>query len=111
MVNFLDIKEDTEFTFILVKNKLTCTIDVWMKYCDEYYRPIFRRSNIFSTKKLLSRNICSKSIDIYVFKKSRIDHNCLNINHEIIQEISIIVSNTKLKRIINNINNNDDDDC
>jgi hypothetical protein len=95
MVVFLDIRNDTEFVFMLIKNKTAHTVDIWMKYGNAYYIPIIGKVSFFTNKKLLSPNICSRLITMYVFKKIG---NCSKHNIEkTVQTISFVKSNIIFK--------------
>lgn len=96
MVNYLDIKIDTEFTFLLVKNNHS--LEIWMKYNDKYYKLLLiMKSFIF--QKLISIHMCNNFITHYIFKKIYIDYNYIDSNIKIIQTIFFTKSNITLKYV------------
>lgn len=100
MVNFVDINNETEFLFYLIRNISTKYVEVWMKYKDSYYNPLFSTNlgiKSITKNKLLSLNMCNDYITRYVYKERY--YVTLENNPNVIQTISIKRSNITVKLI------------
>lgn len=99
MVNFVDINNETEFLFYLIRNTETKNIEILMYYDYDFYRPLmpigFGVKETYFKSKLISPNICNDFITKYIYKK-QLDYS-INYGDIIIQVISIIKSNIKVK--------------
>lgn len=101
MVNFLDINENTEYLFYLVRNKITKYVEIWMKYNNKFYKPLFlfeKGIHGAITNKFISLNMCGKFITTYVYKEER-HVTILEDNTNVVQTISLIKSNITVKFI------------
>lgn len=101
MVNFIDIYDDTNFTFYLIRNRENKYVEIWMKYKNNCYSPLFLMESgirAATINKLLSLNMCNNYITWYVYK-SVAGVSVLENNPNIIQTISITRSNITVKFI------------
>lgn len=101
MVNFINISEKTEYLFYLVRNQKTKYVEIWMKYKNKFYKPLFLSEKGIhgaTTNKFLSLNMCEKFITTYVYKEE-IKITILEDNTNVVQIISLIKSNITVKFI------------
>ena len=101
MVNFVDIYDNTSFTFYLIRNRSTNYVEIWMKYKNSCYSPLFLMDSgikAATINKLLFLNMCNEYITRYVYKNVA-GVSVLENNPNIIQTISITRSNITVKFI------------